>query len=133
MAAIKGRAVIVQRNSVTVAGCRTKGLSIAGSSIDVTTDDDDGIRKLLDQPGQLDVSISVAGILTSDALRQEALQTSDRTQTTTFRMPDGWVGSPSMSLMSGNFFLAGYSESAEYQGAVTFEATFESAGAVTLS
>lgn len=133
MAAIRGRAVIVQRAGVTVAGCRTKSLKIAGSPIDVTTDDDGGVRALLDQPGQLEVSITVAGILLSDALRAEALQTGDRTQTTSFQISGGWIGSPDHQIMSGNFFLSSYTESAEYQGATTFEAEFQSAGAVTLT
>jgi TP901-1 family phage major tail protein len=132
MGAVKGRAVQVFRNSVLVAGARTKSLTINGSPIDVTTDDDDGVRKLLDQPGQIDVEITVAGVLVSDALRAEALSSSDRTQTTDFVI-QGWAGSPDHTKLSGSFFLSSYKESGEYQGSATFEATFVSAGAVTLS
>ncbi len=133
MAAVKGRAVVVQRNSVVVAGCRTKNLSINGSPIDVTNDDDDGVRKLLSAPGQVEVAISVSGILTSDQLLTEALTTSSRTQTTTFTFPGGFVGSPDHLVFSGSFFLASIKLGAEYQGAVTFDAEFQSAGAVTLA
>ncbi len=127
IAATKGRTVIVKRNAVVVAGVRTKNITINGSPIDVTTDDDAGVRALLDTPGQVDVSISVSGIVLSDTLRTEALGTTDRTQITQFlygsASPDnGWTG---------NFFLASYKETGEYQGAITFEAEFQSAGAVT--
>lgn len=133
MAAIKGRSIIVQRGGVTLAGVRTKSLTINGSPIDITNDDDAGVRKLMDEPGQIDVGISVSGILTNDALLQESLSASDRTQTTNFVMPGGWTGSPSYQSLSGNFFMASFSITGEYQGAATFEAEFQSAGAVTLS
>lgn len=133
MAAVKGRAVTVLRNAILVAGCRTKNLSINGSPIDVSTDDDAGVRALLTVPGQLEVSISVSGILTSDQLISEALSLTSRTQTTTFTFPGGFVGSPDHLSLSGSFFLASLKLGAEYQGAVTFDAEFQSAGAVTLA
>lgn len=133
MSALKGRNVYVQRNSATIAGVRTKSIKINGSPIDVTNDDDAGVRKLLSEAGQVDVEITVAGILTNDLLRNEALSTTARTQTTAFVIQGGWTGSPDHTTLSGSFFLASYSESAEYQGAGTFEATFQSAGAVTLT
>lgn len=131
MGAIKGRAVIVRRNGALIAGVRTKSISINGSPIDITSDDDDGVRKLLDAPGQVDVEISVGGVLMGEALRSEALSASDRVAATQFIFP-GFEGSPTNTHgFSGDFFLAGYTESAEYQNAVTFEATFQSTGAVT--
>jgi TP901-1 family phage major tail protein len=133
MAAAKGRAVVVARAGTTVAGCRTKNLTINGSPIDVTTDDDAGVRQLLSAPGQIDVSISVSGILTSDQLMTEALSATGRTQTTTFTFQGGFVGSPDHMSFSGSFFLSSLKLGAEYQGAQTFDAEFQSAGAVTLA
>lgn len=131
MPAMKGRSVQIKRNGVVVAGARTKGISIAGSPIDVTTDDDDAIRKLLNEPGQLDVSINVSGLLVSGALRDEALDTSDRVKPTEFIF-GGFQGSPANTNgYSGEFFMSSFSINAEYQGAVAFEATFESADRVT--
>lgn len=128
MTAKRGRSFIVQRNGVNVAGVRTKSISINGSPIDVTSDDDDGVRKLLDQPGQVDVSISVAGILLDDTLAQESLSTSDRVAATKFLRP----GSPDNGF-SGSFFMSSYKETGEYQGAVLFEAEFQSADTVTFT
>ncbi len=131
MPGIKGRAVVVRRGGVNIAGVRTKSISISGSPIDVTNDDDDGVRKLMDQPGQVDVEISVSGIVLNNTLRNEALSSSDRVSNTQFIF-SGFEGSPANTHgFIGDFFLASYTETGEYQGAVTFEATFQSAGAVT--
>lgn len=127
MPAIAGRNIVVKRNGVVVAGVRVKGISIAGSPIDVTTDDDDGVRKLLDAAGQVDISINVSGILVNDTLRDEALAADDRVAPMVFEFGGG---SPSDGY-TGDFFMEGYSEGGEHQGAGTFEATFQSAGAVT--
>lgn len=130
--ALKGRSIIIRRNGIIVAGVRTKSITIGGSPIDVTTDDDDGVRKLMDQPGQVDVSISVSGIVLNEVLRNESLSTSDRVATTQFTYKEGFEGSPADSHgFSGDFFLASYSETGEYQGMTTFEAEFQSAGPVT--
>lgn len=128
MAAQRGRSFLLRRSGANLAGVRTKAISINGSPIDVTNDDDAGIRKLMDQPGEVTVSITVSGVLMNDTLAQEAMSTSDRVAATQFLRP----GSPDNGF-SGDFFLASYSENAEYKEAVTFEATFESAGAVTFA
>jgi TP901-1 family phage major tail protein len=134
MTGIRGRAIQVKRGGTLVAGVRTKSITINGSPIDITSDDDAGVRKLLDQPGQIDVSISVSGVVVSEQLRTESLSASDRVQATLFQYQDGYEGSPNNTHgFSGDFFLASYTETGEYQGAVTFEAEFQSAGAVTYS
>jgi predicted secreted protein len=131
MAGLRGRAVTVTRGGTVVAGARAKSITMNGSPIDVTTDSDDGVRKLLDEPGQVDVEITVSGIAVGEGLRAESLSATDRVAATLFQFL-GFQGSPADTHgFSGDFFLASYSESAEYQGAVTFEATFQSAGAVT--
>lgn len=131
MPGMKGRSVIVKRASVVVAGCRTKGITINGAPIDVTNDDDAGWRTLLEEPGQIEVSISVAGIVLSEQFRSEALSNSARVAAMNF-LYGGFLGSPANTHgFSGNFYLNSYNEGAEYQGAVTFEAEFLSSGAVT--
>jgi predicted secreted protein len=133
MSAMKGRAVVVTRNGTPVAGARTKSITINGSPIDVTTDDADAVQKLLDEPGQVDVAISVSGILLNDLLTAESLSTSARVKATQF-MFGGFSGSPlNTHGFSGNFFMESFAITGEYQGAVTFEASFKSADTVTFS
>lgn len=89
-AAFKGRAVIIRRNGVVVAGARVKGISIAGAPVDITTDDDSGWRKVLEAAGQMEISISVSGIVLSEALRQEAMNADDRIAATQLVCTTWW-------------------------------------------
>ena len=132
MSALRGRLVQVYRNSILVAAVKTKSLKINGTLIDITSDDDSGWRNSLDAAGQMEVSISVAGILVSDQLLKEALNTTGRQQTTSFSMNGGWIGSPDHLTISGTFTLTSFEIGAEHQGAATFTAEFQSAGTITL-
>lgn len=124
----KGRAITVKRGATPalINGVRTKSMSINGSPIDITNDDDAGVRKLMDEPGEVTMSITVAGITKSDTLRIEAISAGDRVLPTEF----GFPGTVTNGKIAGDFFLASYTETGEYQGVATFEATFESAGAL---
>jgi predicted secreted protein len=128
-AALKSRFVVVKLNGTAIAGVRTKSLSIAGSPIDISSDDDDGIRKLLDVPGQVDVNIQVSGLVIVTAaaiLRNLALARSARTVPMQF----SYGGSPDTGFQ-GMFFPASYSENGEYNGAMLFEGEFQSADQIS--
>lgn len=120
----KGRSMILRIGAVPVAGVRTKSFNVNGSPIDVTTDDDSGWRKLLDEPGEKTVDMSVSGVTKDDVLLQHGLNNLDRVITLSLVRPDG--GS-----IDGEFFVASYSETGEYNGAVSFEASFQSTGTIT--
>lgn len=131
MSGIKARAVIIRRNGTVLAGVKTKGITINGTPIDITTDDSAGIRQLMDDAGQVDVSIKVGGIVLSEQLRSAALSATGRVQQTEFIFP-GFEGSPTNTHgFSGPFFLSSYSENGEMAGAMTWEGEFQSAGTVT--
>lgn len=133
MYGVAGRLVLVKRAGATLGGVRTKSISINGAAIDITTDDDAGIRKIMEVPGQLDIDITVSGILLGGSLRSTAMSTSDRVAAMEFIYP-GFEGSPANTHgFTGDFYLESYTETGEYQGAVTFEATFKSAGIITLT
>lgn len=110
-----------------IGGVRTKSMSLNGEPIDITSDDDAAVRKLMDEPAELTMEITVSGITKSDTLRVEALSTTDRVLPTEF----GFPGSVTNGKIAGDFYLASYTETGEYQGAATFEATFQSTGALT--
>lgn len=123
MPAAKGRSMILKLAGVALAGVRTKSFTIGGEPIDITTDDDAGWRKLLDEAGNKTVDISVSGVTKDDKLLQEAINSNDRVNTMSLVRPDG--GS-----IDGEFFCTSYAETGEYQGAVTFEAEFQSTGVI---
>lgn len=125
---MKGRAVTVKRGAITpvlLAGVRTKNFTINGAAIDITSDDDTGVRKLMQEPAELDMEITVAGIIKDDILRLEALSTVDRTSVTEFGFPGSVPGK-----IAGDFYMSTYKETGEYKGVATFEATFQSAGPI---
>lgn len=126
---MKGRAVTIKRGAVTpvlLAGVRTKSFSLNGEAIDITNDDDAGVRKLMQEPGELSMEISVSGITKDDVLRLEALSLTDRTSVTEFTFPGAVAGK-----IAGDFYISAYTETGEYKGVATFEATFMSAGPLT--
>lgn len=68
MAGSVGREFKIKRNGVTIAGMRTKTVTINGTPVDVTTDDDDGFRRLLEKSGEKQIDLSIEGILKDDEL-----------------------------------------------------------------
>lgn len=123
MAKHLGRKVILSRDGEPIANLRTKELSIDGEPADITDDDSSGWHEVLDEPGEINVTMSVSGVLANDTLRAEAFSTS-RIKGDELSYPDG--GS-----VEGDFFLQSYSESHEYNEASTFDAELLGSGEMT--
>jgi len=118
----KGRSITLTWRSQAIAKIRTKGVSVANEPIDVTGDSDDGWRNQLDEAGEKQVNISVAGIVINDDLRKASLG-NDISGAVVMTWPDG-------SSVSGTFNLTSYNENGEYNGAIAFEAELQSQGPV---
>ena len=107
-----------------ILGVREKSVELNGEPIDVTSDEDSGVRTLLENiSAQDEVNVSVSGV-TKDTRMKEAWFNNQRTQTILLVYPDG-------SRLSGTFFLSSFSETEPYNDASTFEASLMSSGAVT--
>lgn len=135
MAAQKGRSVLVKFNStgstyVTIGGAREATLTINNEPVDITNSDDSGIRKLLEGAGVNSISIKLQGVYVEDAaaaaIRTDASTNAHRNYQ--FVVP-GTVA----KTYQGSFMVASYEEAGTYNGAATYNITFESAGAVTIS
>lgn len=135
MAAQKGRNVLVKYNStgstyVAVGGAREATLTINNEPVDITNSDDAGIRKLLEGAGVTSVSIKLQGVYVEDAastaIRTDALTNAHRSYQ--FVVPGA-----AAKTYQGSFMVASYEEAGSYNGAATYNITYESAGAVTLS
>lgn len=126
MAANSGRDLTIGFGAtpVTLTGVRTKGVTINNEPIDITNDDDNGWRDMLDEPGQKSVSISIEGVWVDNVIRAIAVSATDVATEATVTYPD-------TSTLDGNWYIANYAETGEYNGAVTFSATLESQGALT--
>lgn len=123
-----GREVDIQIDGEVVAVCLTKTLTINNSTIDVTTDGDGGIQRLLDIPGVKSVEISVDGkadntiLGETNPLLDKALGTSI---SSTLTLDYGTY------TLSGTFMQTSYSETMATADATTFSATYSSSGAIT--
>lgn len=107
-----------------ILGVREKNLELNGEPIDVTSDEDSGVRTLLDNiSAQDEVGISLSGLVKGTRLKS-AWFDNERTQACTFEYPDG-------STIAGTFYLSSYTEGEPYNDAATFEATLMSSGPVT--
>jgi predicted secreted protein len=131
MAAFVGRTTTIYWGSESpqpaVAGFREKSVSLSGEAVDITNDDSDGWRQLLDAAQINAVEFSGSGVVLDGTLRADwfsgAGATGSRMQPAKFEYPDG-------ATIAGNFYLQEYSETGEHDGETTFEATFLSSGAV---
>lgn len=132
MTANVGRTITVRWGDASpipdVAGIREKSVTLAGEAVDITNDDSNGWRQLLDAAQVNAVDISCSGVLLDDTLRTAwfagADSSGERMAPAEFEYPDG-------GRIAGTFFLQEYSETGNHDGEITFEATFASNGAVT--
>lgn len=125
MAANVGRNLLLKTGSTVIAGVRTKGISVAGEPIDVTTDDSSGYRTLLAEAGQKSLDISVDGITTDNELRQAMLTGM------TLTLAGVSIEYPNGDTITGTFLLVNLEESGTYNDAVTFTGSLQSSGAWT--
>jgi TP901-1 family phage major tail protein len=133
MPANVGRTILVRWGDTptpppVVAGLREKSITLAGEAVDITNDDSDGWRQLLDAAQVNSVEIAGSGVLVNDRLRKAWFDGADgsgeRMAPAEFEYSDG-------GKIAGQFYLQEYSETGNHDGEITFEATFVSNGAVT--
>ena len=138
MTANVGRTIIIywgnESPQPAVAGIREKTISLAGEPVDITNDDSNGWRTLLDAAQVNGLELSVSGVLINDRLRQEwisgaAIGSGTRMQAATLEYPLD-AGESTPATLSGTFYLSSYDETGNHDGEITFEATLMSSGAV---
>lgn len=127
MAGVNGRALTIDWDTVTLVGVRTKGYTITNDYVDVTTDDDDGWRTLLADPGLRSVEVTVGGISSDQILIAEMMKTNITGEPLTIQLPT------TTGTLAGTFLCSSFEQTGEHDGAVEFSATFMSAGVVTFT
>lgn len=123
--AFKGRDVDFSWRTVDIPGVRQKGITLNGEAIDVTSDENNGIRTLLSTSSQDQIDLAISGVVKTSILRDDWMQ-GNRVQSVVIEYPDG-------ATITGDFYLASYVETGVYNDAVTFDATLQSTGAWTYS
>lgn len=125
MAGANGRALTIDYATTTLVGVRTKGYTVTNDYVDVTTDDDDGWRVLLADPGLRSVEVTVGGISSDQVLLAAIMAASVASATVTVQLPT------TTGTLAGSYLISSFEQTGEHDGAVEFSATFMSSGAVT--
>ena len=125
MAGANGRALTIDYATTTLVGVRTKGYTVTNDYVDVTTDDDDGWRVLLADPGLRSVEVTVGGISSDQVLLAAIMAASVASATVTVNLPT------TTGTLAGSYLISSFEQTGEHDGAVEFSATFMSSGAVT--
>jgi len=125
MANTAGREMVVKKNDVAIASVRVTGLTWAGTPIDITTADDAGITTYLSGKFASEtLEMSVEGLSDDDVFSDLAFGTSS----TAKHLTDITLERPNGDEVAGTFILTSYSETGNYQEAVTFSATLVRSG-----
>ena len=124
---MKGRQVILTVGGQNILGVRTKGLTVNNEPIDTSDDNSAGWQEFDAIPGQKAVELPISGMVKNLELLRAIMGTGSQIYACTLTYPDGG------SVVSGDFMLANYTETGEYNGAYTFDITLQSSGAVTFT
>lgn len=138
MAAQKGREILIKMGDgaspaevfTTIAGIRSRTLTLNRESVDVTNSDSPGMmRELLADGGVRSVSVSGNGVFKSSAT-EAAVVTHILTGTThkTFQ-----VIVPGLGTFSGPFHISSSELGGEYNAEVTHAISLDSAGTITFT
>lgn len=125
MAANAGRAIVFKWNGAQLLGVREKGIALNGEAINITSDEDNGWRTLLDVSAEDSIDITLSGVTKDDVLKMAYL-TGQRMATGSLEYPNGLI-------IEAEFYLANYTDTGPYNNATTFSATLQSNGPPTVT
>src|SRR6056297_885371 len=124
MAKHLGRNVILNRDGTPVANMRTKSVTINRELVDVTDDDSSGWAQHLEEAGQMDVTISVEGVISDKTFMGDILDPTYGDEAYTLVYPD-------TGELAGTFGVTSFSTENAYNEASTYSFELRGNGAVT--
>lgn len=127
MTGYNGRDLLIQIDDTTIAAVVSKTITRAREPVDVSTDDSNGWRTLLPEPGTRTIDLSIEGVATS------ANYSFWLTKWENNVFEDVSLVSPDGAIERGDFFLSNLTNGGEQAGNVTFSATLMSTGVITSS
>ena len=130
MAGFMGRKAILSIGGVAVAGVKTKGLTVGNSVIDITGDDDSGVRTSLSEAGETSVDITVSGISKGHELLTLSMAGNIETACILTYPPSADGSTVNGATITGTFMMSSYAEGMEYNGATSFDVTLNSTGPI---
>lgn len=128
------RDLLIKKGSTRIAGINSKSIAIAKEAIDVTVDEDNGYRTLLDAAGTKTLDISFSGVFNDDTLLNiSADEVSQLLTDITIEFPP--IGAQATgATFSGDFWLNGMTiNGGGSDGAIEFDGTLQSSGEWTFT
>lgn len=110
---------IKKDGEVICSGIASKEIKFNGEPIDITSDDDDGWRALLESAGTQSIDIGFEGIAKDEVLRNIVINEERMMSGVSLVYPNG-------DTLSGNFFMSAYSEKGETNDAIKFSCELQS-------
>ena len=126
MTAFVGRKATITKGATTIAAIRTRTVSINNEPVDITSDDDNGFRTLLQDPGTKTLDLSIEGVAKDATLLTSVMSTTDIIETLSILFP-------TIGTIAGDFVVASFEVAAPYNEAATFTASLQSSGAFTFT
>ena len=120
-----GREVKVYKGTTQILGLQEKGIAHAGELIDLSNDDDDGYARMHSAYGRKQITISLSGLPTSDAVKNShmAMLAGNESVVGPWR-----VVYPSGAELNGDFALRNFDETAPFEGVGTCSFEIQSSG-----
>ena len=126
MTAFVGRKATITKGAAPIAAIRTRTVSINNEPVDITSDDDNGFRTLLQDPGTKTLDLSIEGVAKDATLLTSVMSTTDIIETLSILFP-------TIGTIAGDFVVASFEVAAPYNEAATFTASLQSSGAFTFT
>lgn len=126
--AYNGRQFTFDWDDTTLAGVRTRGLTVTNDYVDVTTDDDEGWRTLLADPGLRSLEITIGGVTKDEILLAEIMAANVEAKALTANLPTSLT---TPGTVDGDFLISSFEQTGDHDGEVEFSVTFMSTGVIT--
>jgi len=134
MAGAASRDLLIKKGATRLAGINSKSIAVAKEPIDITTDEDNGFRTLLDVAGTKTLDISFSGVTKDAVLRGLIMSGSSQLYTDiTIEYPP--VGAEATgATIAGDFYLGNLTENGSSpDGTIEFDGTLQSSGEWTFT
>lgn len=129
MAKAAGRTYLLKKAAVVIGGVRALSMKIDSTPIDVTDNDSSGnVTLLAGAAASKSLSMDVSGVYTDNVLRAIMMDPTADRLLTDLTFEHGGAAAAN-NVISGNFFITNYTDTATHDGAGEFSATFTSSGA----
>jgi predicted secreted protein len=133
MAGGASRDLLINKNSTALLGINAKSMAVAKEPIDITTDEDNGYRLLLDVAGTKTLDISFSGV-TKDLVMRGIILTDGGQMLSDIEIEFPITGAQVTTgdTITGDFFFNGWTENGGgSDGAIEFDGTLQSSGVWT--